>query len=309
MNTTLSHLLIAAAGMVGGFCTVSTAQPLDDVLPIILKTGFEPPAYVTGSLVGQDRWTGQPEFPATNAAQVIKGFGTQGSPAVRISPGTFLRSDCEWSRPTPYQMTTMFPVLRVEWDFFMASTKQPSEIWQTVLRDPKGAVLCGLLITPSGASYIMDGPEPHPILTPVPPDVWNHFEMRLNFSAATADYFINGSPLSPEAVPAPMLHPEGSIGSISYAVINPGFDTVFLDNLSIEPSAFACRANCDGSVVPPVLNVLDFACFQKSFVEALSLPPKLQVTSYANFDQSTTEPVLNVNDYTAFLSAYAAGCR
>ncbi|MBL9031750.1 MAG: hypothetical protein JNM80_08580 [Phycisphaerae bacterium] len=60
-----------------------------------------------------------------------------------------------------------------------------------------------------------------------------------------------------------------------------------------------CYANCDGSTIPPVLNVNDFTCFLNEFAAG---------NSYANCDGSTTPPVLNVNDFTCFLNAFAAGC-
>lgn len=60
-----------------------------------------------------------------------------------------------------------------------------------------------------------------------------------------------------------------------------------------------CYANCDGSGIPPVLNVNDFTCFLNKFAGG---------SSYANCDGSTSPPVLNVNDFTCFLNRYAAGC-
>jgi hypothetical protein len=61
----------------------------------------------------------------------------------------------------------------------------------------------------------------------------------------------------------------------------------------------ACYANCDGSTIPPVLNVLDFNCFLNRFSAG---------ASYANCDGSTIAPVLNVLDFNCFLNAFAAGC-
>jgi len=61
----------------------------------------------------------------------------------------------------------------------------------------------------------------------------------------------------------------------------------------------ACYANCDGSTIPPVLNVLDFICFLNRYAAGDSL---------ANCDGSSTPPVLNVNDFLCFINAYAAGC-
>jgi hypothetical protein len=61
----------------------------------------------------------------------------------------------------------------------------------------------------------------------------------------------------------------------------------------------ACYANCDGSTVAPVLNVLDFNCFLNRFAGG---------ESYANCDGSTVAPVLNVLDFNCFLNSFAAGC-
>jgi hypothetical protein len=60
-----------------------------------------------------------------------------------------------------------------------------------------------------------------------------------------------------------------------------------------------CYANCDGSTVPPVLNVLDFNCFLNQFSAG---------ASYANCDGSTVPPVLNVLDFNCFLNRFSAGC-
>ncbi len=61
----------------------------------------------------------------------------------------------------------------------------------------------------------------------------------------------------------------------------------------------SCYANCDGSVTPPVLNVLDFSCFLNKFAAG---------DPYANCDGSSTPPALNVLDFSCFLNKFAAGC-
>jgi len=60
-----------------------------------------------------------------------------------------------------------------------------------------------------------------------------------------------------------------------------------------------CYANCDGSDIPPILNVNDFLCFINAYAAA---------NPYANCDGSTVPPVLNVNDFVCFLTRFAAGC-
>jgi hypothetical protein len=61
----------------------------------------------------------------------------------------------------------------------------------------------------------------------------------------------------------------------------------------------ACYPNCDGSVLPPVLNIGDFVCFLNRFASG---------DPFANCDQSTAPPVLNVLDFTCFLNRFADGC-
>jgi hypothetical protein len=60
-----------------------------------------------------------------------------------------------------------------------------------------------------------------------------------------------------------------------------------------------CYPNCDGSTVPPILNVADFICFQQGFAAG---------ESAANCDQSTQPPVLNMSDFLCFMQRFAAGC-
>jgi hypothetical protein len=74
-----------------------------------------------------------------------------------------------------------------------------------------------------------------------------------------------------------------------------GLNGTFVLNASLA----ACYANCDGSTVPPVLNVLDFNCFLNRFSAG---------NSYANCDGSTQPPILNVLDFNCFLNRFSAGC-
>jgi DNA-binding beta-propeller fold protein YncE len=69
-----------------------------------------------------------------------------------------------------------------------------------------------------------------------------------------------------------------------------------------------CYANCDGSVVEPVLNIDDFACFINQYALAQALPHEQQVVHYANCDNSSTAPALNIDDFTCFINAYALAC-
>jgi hypothetical protein len=74
---------------------------------------------------------------------------------------------------------------------------------------------------------------------------------------------------------------------------------IHIDDLEYSANSASCYANCDGSTSPPILNVLDFVCFQTRFAQG---------SSSANCDNSTSEPVLNVLDFICFQTAFAQGC-
>jgi len=76
---------------------------------------------------------------------------------------------------------------------------------------------------------------------------------------------------------------------------------IMMDDMEYDRSSgpAPCYANCDGSSIPPVLNVSDFICFQTKYAAG---------DSYANCDNSTIAPVLNVSDFICFSTLYAAGC-
>jgi len=79
----------------------------------------------------------------------------------------------------------------------------------------------------------------------------------------------------------------------------PGPGQYRMNGYFVEYPAPCCYANCDGSTVPPILNVSDFTCFLNKFAAG---------DSYANCDGSTTPPILNVNDFICFQTRFAAGC-
>ena len=87
----------------------------------------------------------------------------------------------------------------------------------------------------------------------------------------------------------PLAAPTGTAGPYS---LGSGF-------LLLASGPTPCYANCDGSAIPPILNVGDFICFQNHFAAG---------DPYANCDGSTIPPVLNVLDFICFQNLFAAGC-
>jgi hypothetical protein len=60
--------------------------------------------------------------------------------------------------------------------------------------------------------------------------------------------------------------------------------------------AGSCHANCDFSTTPPIVNVLDFACFVNRFAAG---------DPFCDCDHNNA---LNVNDFICFQAEFAAGC-
>jgi hypothetical protein len=83
-----------------------------------------------------------------------------------------------------------------------------------------------------------------------------------------------------------------AVGNIFFDISNTNF------TITIPPPP-TCYANCDQSIIPPVLNVADFACFLSKFASG---------DPWANCDESIIPPVLNVADFACFLAKFATGC-
>lgn len=97
-------------------------------------------------------------------------------------------------------------------------------------------------------------------------------------------------------------------GGAIWALASQGRDLFLGGNFSAGPAfpgrfwlrwACPCYANCDGSTLPPVLNISDFTCFLNAYSAS---DPR------ANCDGSTAAPILNVSDFLCFLNDYTAGC-
>jgi hypothetical protein len=102
---------------------------------------------------------------------------------------------------------------------------------------------------------------------------------------------VDGSPTGPR------FWFEGREGYVEGQADGRAYELPFI--LTGVPGQQSCYANCDGSTVDPVLNVLDFNCFLNRFAAGESV---------ANCDGSTVDPVLNVLDFNCFLNRFSAGC-
>lgn len=110
---------------------------------------------------------------------------------------------------------------------------------------------------------------------------------------------------SPASVFALTVHDDDGVGPESPSLFAGGAFSAAGNTSSSKLAKWVCvgvpcYANCDGSVIEPILNVADFSCFLQRFASG---------HPYANCDQSSIEPIINVADFTCFLNRFAAGCR
>jgi hypothetical protein len=121
-------------------------------------------------------------------------------------------------------------------------------------------------------------------------------------SVLSASYSANAtfqSEILGQPVTLRRLQMQHNLVTVPARALSTGPNEIGRVELYYAAAGFSCYANCDGSTIPPVLNVGDFTCFLQRFAAG---------ASYANCDGSTTPPVLNVGDFTCFLQRFAAGC-
>jgi hypothetical protein len=312
MKTTSLSVWARSAGLLIAASLVSTAaaQRAPIATHLVLWTDFEAPAYLAGPLVKQDNWAVDPAVTNPMVATVDSKLTGDGSQSVRISAEKLGCVSATWFRPLNYQVTTMTPLVDLDWDFYVSSTKPFTYEWVTTVNANKGPLVS--LIVNSGASdsvlYAFGGGDPILTSARVERDHWNHLEIKLDYLRGTASIWVNGFNVNPWGDGASAIVLGSTLDRISFSATGPGRDTGGFDNMRIAANPMICYANCDGTLDPPLLTVNDFVCFMNSYVEASGMPSRVQISSYANCDRSVDEPVLNVADFVCFMNSFAAGC-
>ena len=314
MNTSTSTVLARAAGLLiaAGLASTAAAQRAPIAEHLVLWADFEAPAYLAAPLVKQDNWAVDPALTDPMVATVDSKLTGDGSQSVRISAEKLGCVSATWFRPLDYQVTAKTPLVNLDWNFFVSSTKPFTYEWVSTLNADKGPIVS--LMVNSGASdtvlYAFGGGDPILTSARIVRDQWNHLEIKLDFLSGTASIWVNGFNVNPygDAIAASSIALGSTLNRISFTATGPGHDLGGFDNMRIAAKAMDCYANCDGSLDPPLLTVNDFVCFMNAYTEASGMPSKVQITSYANCDGSILDPVLTVNDYVCFMNRFAAGC-
>ncbi len=205
------------------------------------------------------------------------------------------------------------------WSFFLSSpTPTHLDFGSPTVFDGSGMLLAnsGLGPTFSYQTWRLSSTlSPGPVMTDSPltpyqlvPSGANVVYHATATAGATYQWLKNGTPLtdgghvSGAASQTLTINPamSGDMGLYAISATN-GCGTITRAPVIL---AVECYANCDNSVVAPVLNPNDFQCFLNVFAAGCQNPPNC----YANCDGSTVAPLLTANDFQCFLNAYATGC-
>jgi hypothetical protein len=215
----------------------------------ILQTGFEPPAFTTGALPGQNGW-GQDIGPG-GLINVQTSVVSSGAQAVQFQ--TILGLPI-YTRATPpaasYDTTTGDSGVLVEMDIRLSSSGTPS-LWRPFATFD-GAHFIGAFdvlatgeIRASAASDQLSGVF-------LARDTWYRIGLLLNFSTFTLDALLNGSPV---VSGLSFAGPTGSkvFGGFTIENVVSGTDSLFFDNLSAsavpEPSTLLSTLLAFGALV------------------------------------------------------------
>ncbi len=155
---------------------------------VIYTSGFENPAFQTGSLNGQDGWS------TFGTGAYVEGlFHSSGQRGVALPPLSFAYRD------TTIDLTTASTVT-VSADFLIPRVSLP-----LIFFAYGGGLPGGLVFTPGGSVYI--GTSGLPAVNNAYSTGWNHFDITFDYLSQSFDVAVNGLGIYNDA---PFLTPVGS---------------------------------------------------------------------------------------------------
>jgi hypothetical protein len=241
--------LVAMQVLLGFFVSAANAA-----LPY--STDFESPSFLPGNLSGQDGWISDG---GGTSAQIQSAIVKSDAQAVGIS--TAPRNSTAWwfvdqSYNVPIATT---PLIRVEWDMYVASGAVQSSWGVDVYNIDSG--LAGILrvavmvVDTGGLIRYWDGTAnlggggyvPTAIL--VPRNQWHHYRMDLNYATKLADYYYDGGLVAgsvPMSISSTNILSDADIFNIGGS--NP-VDAAYYDNFrvfNVMPCPLSGDMNNDG---------------------------------------------------------------
>jgi hypothetical protein len=202
---------------------------------ILYQTGFEAPAYSLGNLAGQDSWS-----PLAVLTPVVQSATTfSGSQAAHFN-ATGLTGQTIVGRPITYNaLGNPESIVRFTMRAMITSAATTSN-WNIFSISSSAGFLAQTLVVQSRNARISGGGAATGSIF-IQPDVWNQYEMNVDFANQWATAYVNGEFIGQRPL---SVNPATNITRVAFGVNSlPGTDSIFYDDLLVmsipEPGSMA----------------------------------------------------------------------
>jgi hypothetical protein len=191
---------------------------------ILYQTGFEPPRYGLGGLLGQDNWGNTTSVPFVQSSNTFSGTQAVQFNANGLSAQTIIGRPIAYSSVGNSESVVKFTmrakltnsVSTSNWNIFSVSSDA-------------GFLVQLLVVQNRNARIASAGASTGNVL--IASDVWNHYEMNIDFSAQMASAFVNGQLIGQRPL---HFSPATNVNRVAFGVNSlPGSDTIFYDDLLV----------------------------------------------------------------------------
>lgn len=256
----------------------------------VATSGFEPPTYSLGTLVGQNGWSVDAPWVNTLGASVTNTRMASGTQAAMFS-GPLLRDTCNFAMPINFQSHTGDDTIRLEWKMYVESPKgfPASNLWAVGLHCAGGVSLAWAGVNGPTGEVVAYTQGRFPTYTgvTVPFDSWNTMVLNVDMWGNYATLSVNGTRVFDE--PIEPNHASGA-GFVHVMVDAPKAEAMFLDDLNVTG---LCRADFNANGTVTVQDMFDFLA--------------LWFNGDFGADVNHSDAV-NVGDIFEFMAAYFTPC-
>ena len=191
----------------------------------IYSTGFEPPTYATGSLIGQDGWQSTHGPTAASVETSVVHSGTQ---AVQFFANTNTAAgQTDLGHPGSFDATN--EIVTVNTSFRISSSTSESQ-WAIGASQTDGSYDGGLALLPGGSMYVFGSGF---LTTTFADNTWYTLSLVFNFQSETYNVFLNGSTIATNATMSNTGNTFNTPLYTSYGSATAN-DSMYLDDISIQ---------------------------------------------------------------------------
>jgi hypothetical protein len=210
---------------------------------ILFATDFEAPTYTTGPLAGQDGWFSDTGSPFVSVQNTVAESGTQ---AVQITATGAPISSRGVHQDLFDTAASLLKTIKLSVDALIEDpgTAGTASAWSPLVAfNGAGNPVAFMRVLSSGGLFVVGAAATNTGVT-VDKDVWNSYELVLNFATGTLDGFLNGVPVASDVA----FNNSNTVyraGAFDLAT-SLGTDRAFFDNFAVaavpEPATLALLA-------------------------------------------------------------------